>query len=385
MNFPRSTLLAVIPLWLAGHAVAADSLTDAVHLAAQPTMQEYNIPGMAIAISHKGQQHFFEYGVASLDNRQPVDRHTLFELGSVSKLFTAVLGSYAEASGTLNLTDNASQYLPDLEGSAFDHISLLDLATYTAGGLPLQFPETVTDREQMLDYYRNWKPIYPSGDRRLYSNPSIGLFGHLAAASLSTPFQSLLEQDLFPQLGMQESYVQVPEKQMSRYAWGYRDTTAIRVQPGMLDAEAYGVKSSAADMLSFIEANLNPDTLEPPLRQAISASHRGHYQVGDTTQALGWESYVYPLSLERLQAGNSTVMALEPHTVERFDAPRPADGDLLLNKTGSTNGFGAYVVLLPARDTGLVILANRNYPNAERVRLALQILDALDQDVSTTQ
>ena len=101
-------------------------------------MQTYAIPGMAIAISHKGQQHFFEYGVASRESGQAVDRHTLFELGSVSKLFTATLGAYAEARGTLNLSDNASQYLPALQGSAFDHISLLDLATYTPGGLPLQ-------------------------------------------------------------------------------------------------------------------------------------------------------------------------------------------------------------------------------------------------------
>lgn len=70
-------------------------------------------------------------------------------------------------------------------------------------------------------------------------------------------------------------------------------------------------------------------------------------------------------------------MALQPHPVERFAVAKPAEGDLLLNKTGSTNGFGAYILLLPARDTGLVILANRNYPNAERVRLALSIIEAL--------
>lgn len=114
------------------------------------------------------------------------------------------------------------------------------------------------------------------------------------------------------------------------------------------------------------------------MRQAISSTHRGYYQVGDMTQALGWERYTYPISLEKLQAGNSAEMALQPHPVARFDVPRPAEGDLLLNKTGSTNGFGAYVLLLPAHDIGLVILANRNYPNAERVRLALQIVDALE-------
>ncbi|TRO40211.1 beta-lactamase [Pseudomonas sp. ALS1131] len=369
-------LLVTLGLCLSSQAAFAE-LNQAVDAAVKPMMQAYAIPGMAIAISHKGQSHFFEYGVASRESGRAVDRHTLFELGSISKLFTATLGAYAEARGTLNLSDNTSQYLPALRGSAFDHISLLDLATYTAGGLPLQFPDAVSNEQQMLDYYRNWQAVYPPGTQRLYSNPSIGLFGHLAAASLAEPFQQLVEKDLLPQLGMQESYIRIPSEQMKRYAWGYRDNKAVRVNPGALDAEAYGLKSTTADMLRFIDANLHPERLPAPLRQAISATHRGYYQVGDMTQALGWERYAYPISLEKLQAGNSAEMALQPQTVERFSVPKPADGDLLLNKTGSTNGFGAYILLLPARETGLVILANRNYPNAERVRLALQLLEAI--------
>lgn len=370
-------LLVTLGLCLSSQAAFAE-LNQAVDAAVKPMMQAYSIPGMAIAISHKGQSHFFEYGVASRESGKAVDRHTLFELGSISKLFTATLGAYAEARGTLNLSDNASQYLPALRGSAFDHISLLDLATYTAGGLPLQFPDAVSNEQQMFDYYRNWQAVYPPGTQRLYSNPSIGLFGYLAAASLAEPFQQLMEKDLLPQLDLQESYVQIPAEQMARYAWGYRDDRPVRVNPGALDAEAYGLKSSATDMLRFIDANLRPDKLPAALHQAISSTHRGYYQVGDMTQALGWERYAYPISLEKLQAGNSAEMALQPQTVERFSVPKPAEGDLLLNKTGSTNGFGAYILLLPARDTGLVILANRNYPNAERVRLALQLLDAIE-------
>jgi beta-lactamase class C len=370
-------LLVALGFCLGSQSAFAE-LNQAVDAAVKPMMQTYAIPGMAIAISHKGQQHFFEYGVASRESGQAVDRHTLFELGSISKLFTATLGAYAEARGTLNLSDNASQYLPELRGTAFDHISLLDLATYTPGGLPLQFPDAVSSERQMLDYYRNWQAVYAPGMQRLYSNPSIGLFGHLAAASLAKPFQQLMEKDLLPQLGMQESYVQIPAEQMTRYAWGYRDDKAVRVSPGALDAEAYGLKSTAADMLRFIDANLHPDKLPAPLRQAVSSTHRGYYQVGDMTQALGWERYTYPISMTKLQAGNSAEMALQPQPVERFSVPKPAEGDLLLNKTGSTNGFGAYILLLPARDTGLVILANRNYPNAERVRLALQLLESLE-------
>ncbi|WP_061239147.1 class C beta-lactamase [Ectopseudomonas composti] len=379
MRHPYRPLLAALALLASSHALATTPLEKRVDAAAKSVMQRYAIPGMAIAISHNGQQHFYEYGVASRESGQTVDRHTLFELGSISKLFTATLGAYAEARGTLNLSDNASQYLPALQGSAFDHVSLLDLATYSAGGLPLQFPDAVGSEQQMLAYYRNWQAVYPPGTQRLYSNPSIGLFGYLAAASLAEPFPQLIENSLFPQLGLKESYVRIPAEQMPRYAWGYRDDRPVRVNPGALDAEAYGLKSSASDMLRFIDANLHPQRLPAALHQAISSTHRGYYQIGDMTQGLGWERYTYPISLEKLQAGNSAEMALQSQPIERFSVPRPAEGDLLLNKTGSTNGFGAYILLLPARDTGLVILANRNYPNAERVRLALQLLEAVEQ------
>jgi len=373
----RTTVLALL---LIGQAALAqpNELRATVDAAVQPAIEQYRIPGLVVAIAHKGERHYFNYGVASRDSGQGVDEHTLFELGSVSKLFTATLGAYAQAEGKLRLDDQASQHLPALRGSAFERISLLDLATYTPGGLPLQFPDAVENERQMLDYYRAWQPAYATGSQRLYSNPSIGLLGHLAAASLGAPFERALEQQLFPQLGMSESHVRVPEAQMARYAWGYRDDQAIRVQPGPLDAEAYGVKSTAADMLRFIEANLDTSRLSAPLRQAIATTHQGYYRVDDMTQGLGWERYAYPISLQRLQDGNSSQMALQPHTVERFVKPQAAEGDLLLNKTGSTNGFGAYVLLLPARATGLVILANRNYPNAERVRIALQILSTLE-------
>ena len=74
------------------------------------------------------------------------------------------------------------------------------------------------------------------------------------------------------------------------------------------------------------------------------------------TQGLGWEAYDWPISLKRLQAGNSTPMALQPHRIARLPAPQALEGQRLLNKTGSTNGFGAYVAFVPGRDLGLVIV-----------------------------
>ncbi|HCE0305875.1 TPA: PDC family class C beta-lactamase [Pseudomonas aeruginosa] len=375
-----STLLFATTPAIADEA-PADRLKALVDAAVQPVMKANDIPGLAVAISLKGEPHYFSYGLASKEDGRRVTPETLFEIGSVSKTFTATLAGYALAQDKMRLDDRASQHWPALQGSRFDGISLLDLATYTAGGLPLQFPDSVQkDQAQIRDYYRQWQPTYAPGSQRRYSNPSIGLFGYLAARSLGQPFERLMEQQLFPALGLEQTHLDVPEAALAQYAQGYgKDDRPLRVGPGPLDAEGYGVKTSAADLLRFVDANLHPERLDRPWAQALDATHRGYYKVGDMTQGLGWEAYDWPISLKRMQAGNSTPMALQPHRIARLPAPQALEGQRLLNKTGSTNGFGAYVAFVPGRDLGLVILANRNYPNAERVKIAYAILSGLEQ------
>nr|WP_225765536.1 class C beta-lactamase [Inquilinus sp. Marseille-Q2685] len=383
---PKLGALATAALLLGTPANAADvpsrdRLESVVRDAVAPVLKENDIPGMAVAVTAQGKQYFFNYGVAARESGQKVTEDTLFEIGSVSKTFTAVLGAAAQLRGTLSLSDSASQHLPALAGSAFDRISLLDLATYTAGGLPLQFPDGVTDQDGMIAFYRGWRPAYAAGTHRLYSNPSIGLFGALAARSLNRPFDDLMEQEIFPGLGLTRTYIRVPRDQMDRYAWGVsRSGRPVRVTPGMLDSEAYGVKTTAADMIRFVEANMGGGALDDTLRRAIAATHAGYYRVGDMTQGLGWEMYAWPIGLDRLLAGNSSEMSQKAHAVTRLDPPLPPQDDVLINKTGSTNGFGAYVAFVPARGIGVVILANRAYPIAARVKAAYRILAALDDE-----
>ena len=167
---------------------------------------------------------------------------TLFEIGSVSKTFTATLAGYALAQDKMRLDDRASQHWPALQGSRFDSISLLDLATYTAGGLPLQFPDSVQkDQAQIRDYYRQWQPTYAPGSQRLYSNPSIGLFGYLAARSLGQPFERLMEQQVFPGTGPRTDPPRRARGGAGAVRQGYgKDDRPLRVGPGPLDAEGYG-------------------------------------------------------------------------------------------------------------------------------------------------
>lgn len=372
-------LTAVAALVATGHCLAATDLQAVVDASVKPLMQQQAIAGLVVGVVQDGKAHYFNYGVASQETGQPVSENTLFEVGSVSKTFTATLAGYAAATGKLKLSAPASDYLPALGGGKFDHISILNLGTYTAGGLPLQFPPEADNNQHMISYFQQWKPDFAPGTQRLYSNPSLGLFGYLTAQSLKQPFDQAMEKTLLPKLGLKHTFVKVPPSQMSLYAQGYgKDGKPVRVGPGAMDSEAYGIKTSASDLLRYVQANMNPAKLESAVQRAVSITHTGYYTVDGMTQGLGWEMYPYPITLDALTDGNSTPMAMEPHKVNWLTPAQTPHANTLVNKTGSTNGFGAYVAYVPSKGLGVVILANKNYPNAERVKVAHAVLSALD-------
>ena len=103
----------------------------------------------------------------------------------------------------------------------------------------------------------------------------------------------------------------------------------------------------------------------------------GYFEVGHMVQGLGWEQYSYPVTLERLLAGNSTTMLMESNAAKPLAAPQAPSGPTLYNKTGSTNGFSSYIAFVPAKKIGVVMLANRNYPNPARIKAGHAILEQL--------
>ncbi|WP_073165112.1 class C beta-lactamase [Pseudomonas asturiensis] len=344
--------------------------------AASKVMQENDIAGMAIAVTHNGQQQFFTYGNASKETGQPVTPDTLFELGSISKTFTATLASWAQATGQLSLNNSIDSYVPQLRDTRLGKVPVFHLGTHTAGGFPLQFPDKVQTAGQMMAYFKAWQPEYLPGTHRSYANPSVGLLGLVAARSMKMPFDNAMQQRLFPALGLKSTYLTVPQEQMSRYAQGYNKLDEpVRVNPGVLASEAYGVKSSSRDVLSFVQANLGADQYDAPLQHALKNTRTGYFKVGAMTQDLIWEQYPMPVKLETLLEGNASTMVLQAHKAEPINPPLEALPDTWVNKTGSTNGFGGYVAFIPQQQLGIVILANKNYPNEARVKLAYQILD----------
>uniref|UniRef100_A0A6H2TY05 Class C beta-lactamase IDC-2 n=1 Tax=sediment metagenome TaxID=749907 RepID=A0A6H2TY05_9ZZZZ len=347
-----------------------------VDAAILPLMSQHDIPGMVVGLILDGQPYVVTYGVASKEANVPVAEATLFEIGSVSKVFTATLAAYAQTTGKLSLDDHPGKYLPQLKGTPIDQATLLHLGTYTAGGLPLQFPDEVTGEVAVMDYFRNWTPLAPPGTRREYSNASPGLLGLVAASALDDDFATLMQSTVFPAFGMTDSFIHVPDRKMPDYAWGYRKDRPVRVNEGPLDEQAYGVKTTVSDLLRFVQANIDPSSLEPSMRRAVEATQVGYFRAGTLVQGLGWEKYPYPVSREWLLGGNAKEMLFDPQPAYRL-TDQTAGERYLFNKTGSTGGFATYVAFVPARKIGIVMLANRSYPIPDRVEAAWIILEQL--------
>lgn len=372
--------LLTAALTLVAPPLLADDLQSQVDGIIQPLMREQGIAGMAVAVYANGQSYYFSYGWANKADKQAVTRDTLFEIGSLSKTFTATLAALASAEGKLDLNAPASRYQPALAKAPIGSASVLELGAYSGDCLPLQFPDEVQTPEQTLAWLKNWKRVAEHGTQRCYSNPSLGLFGDLAARSQQRPFAELMTQDLLPRLGLKHTYLEVPAKERGLYAQGYDAADKpVRVNPGPYADEAYGIKTSASDLLRYVQLQVQPAELDPALRKAIAITQGGYFQVGAMTQGLGWERYPYPVTLDTLLAGNGAKMIREPQATRALSPSAPAEPAAWYNKTGATGGFGAYAAFVPAKQMGIVLLANRNYPNEERVRAAQRILSSLEQ------
>ena len=339
-----------------------------------PVIETYDIPGIAVGVTYKGETYIYTHGLAVQDPPQPVTADTLFELGSVSKLFNAALASLANERELFSLDSAVSTEVPAIEGSAFDAITLYDLAAHANGGLPLQVPLAIRSDADLTQWLMNWTTENDARAIRGYSNLSIGLLGKITADALGSDYETALETELLSELGLKNTYITVPDSAMPHYAFGYNrfGNAPTRSALSFLDAEAYGVKSSLTDMVRFLDAHLGVIPVAEEVSVAFSRTLQERYDTIHYAQAMIWEAYPWPVSTEELVSGNSTQMSLTPQPITPRAAPLL--GPIFYNKTGATTGFGAYVAMVPSEKIGVVVLANRNYPNPVRAEATLTLI-----------
>ena len=321
------------------------------------------------------------------DNEPAGLPETLFEVGSVTKTFTATLTAFAREKGALSLSDPVERFLPELRGTPSGAVKLRPAGDPHAGRAPAPGPASVQTLNQMFGYLRAWRPAAAAGTLRTYSNPGVGALGLVAARGLGRDFGPLVEGDLLPGLGLHRTYLRVPAGRQAAYAQGHSSVGApVRLTPGVFWEEAYGIKSTVGSLLLFLDENMGVAPLgDPNLARAVEATQTGYFRVGPMTQDLMWEQYAMPVALETLLEGNAAELILKPTPATALVPPLAPGGDVWINKTGSTSGFGAYLAFVPRDRLGIVLLANKNYPIPDRIRAAFAISGAVeDRPMSDT-
>lgn len=369
-----------IALSLAMTSISAFALTQQeVDDIIKPLMKQEQIPGMSVAISVNGKQAIYHYGVQSKQTQIPVSDRTLYEIGSLSKTFTATLATYAQIQGKLDFSQSVSHYLPELKGSAFDNVSVMNLATHTSG-LSLFVPSDIKTNDQLMAYYQKWLPDNEVGQYRSYSNLGVGLLGIVTAKQLNMPFSQAMEKLMLPSLGLKHTYIHVPKSQEKYYAQGYnKQNQPVRLNLEILGPEAYGLKSNAKDLIRYLEINMQSIKVAKTWQEAIENTHTGVYLTDSFVQDMMWESYPWPVSLSQLLQGNRDDMALKPQKVELIKPAMAPEVRAYYNKTGSSNGFATYAIFIPEEKIAIVMLSNKWIPIPQRITATYQLLEKIER------
>ena len=339
----------------------------------QKFMHETQAPGAAVAIVRDGKSEIYVFGNADIRKKIPVTPKTLFEVGSVTKVFTAILLADDVNHHRLQLTDSISQHLPEVEGNwVLRRITLAQLATHTAG-FPFQAPETLKTSADLKQYLLQWKPS-TSGLTYQYSNPGIGLLGKILEAKNHRDINQLyLERILLP-LNMAPIGITVPANLQSTFAQGYYASgkPAPYTDNSLFPATA-ALKMSIEDLSKFLSASLSAPGTPKELLQAINLSQTPQVQVGNMQQALGWQ--VRPFKETNSLINDPLASNIKPSTFTLL--PREAkkfNPNALIEKTGGANGFRTYIALIPSSQSGVVIVTNRFVDLAPLVTTARMLL-----------
>jgi CubicO group peptidase (beta-lactamase class C family) len=271
-------------------------------------------------------------------NGRPLDGSTVFEIGSISKVFTALLLADMVQKGEVALDDPVSKYLPAaVKVPARDgrQITLLDLATQSSG-LP-RMPANFTPKDpanpyadytvqQLYDFLSSYQLPRLPGARYEYSNLGFALLGHALALRAGKPWEQLVQDRVIQPLGLSDTRVTLTPSMKARLATGHADGEPAASWALTTFAPAGALRSTANDMLRFVAAAMDSTGPLAPLFRATEQSRRvitpGRLEIG-----LGWH-----------------ILHLDGHDIVWHN--------------GGTGGYHALAAFEPASRRAVVLLAN---------------------------
>lgn len=296
--------------------------------------------GVTIGVVSHGERRILSYGMAKTDS--------VYEIGSVSKTFTALILAQMVQQGTVRLDEPVRELLPAgtvAKPASGGEITLLDLSDQHSGlpRMPDNFhpadpanPYADYDAKLLYAYIGQHGVALPPNATFLYSNLGVGLLGQALADRAHMSYADLLYEQVTGPLGMLDTGIVLKPEMKARFVEGH-DGQHHPAHAWDLDAlaGAGGIRSDAADMLTFIEAQLHPENLPKSalaspqgktLPAALAACHVIHAEVGPGMHiALNW-------------------LRNDP------------TGSYWHN--GATGGYSSYVLFNPEKDFGVVVLSN---------------------------
>src|SRR5262245_43489768 len=222
--------------------------------------------GIVAGVIEPNGRRVVSYGKLANGDPRTLDGDTIFEIGSVTKVFTALVLADMVNRKEVSLDDPAAKYLPEnvrMPERSGKPITLLDLATHTSGlpAIPNLKPKdpgnpytdySVDDLYQFLSGYELSRD---PGSEFEYSNLGAGLLGHVLAYCAGTDYESLIRSRITEPLGMPDTSITLSASMKQRMATGHSLALApvanwdLPVLPG-----AGALRSSANDMLTFLSA-----------------------------------------------------------------------------------------------------------------------------------
>jgi beta-lactamase class C len=337
-------------------------------------MQQYQIPGAAVAIIDHNQSYIYTFGVADKKLGKPVTNKTIFEVGSITKLLTALLFATLHNNQS-HLYDSIIKYYPELNSNKhIQEITFEKLLTYTTG-LPFTLPGNITQPNQALDYLRNWGPITPIGLEWQYCNIGIGLVGMALERETHQTINQLYQKHILTPLGMAPIGTEITENFQKDFAQGYTEdgkATPRITDDNILFPSAGALKASIQDMTNFLMLAIGSPKTPRALRQAMQNTQIPRLELNNSQQGLVWQ--IHSLQDKNLH-NEPEKMNLGPLTIKWLAKEKQIfDPNKLIDKTGATEGFRAYIAVIPAKQLGIVILLNKYISNGAIVNAGRKIL-----------
>ena len=289
--------------------------------------------GIAVAWVDADGVAFFQSGTFSAGDPRPITPDTQFELGSVTKVFTALLLVESERLGKVSRLDPAAKYLlapDDPAQKALAKITLLSLATHTSGlpRLPVNIgtnpdgnpdPYASYDRSKLVEALRVHGPVAPVGRSMAYSNFGVAVLGEALAAAWGTTYAEALRVHILDPLGMKATTVGLAGLPPSAdLAPGHASGKTVPNWTFQSFAPAGALRSSARDMALFLTACLGKNGT--PLRSAFDATLQPQRTAEETGGHIGlaWlltDDPEVPLAWHNgATAGSHTFVAFSPKT-----------------------------------------------------------------------